>query len=242
MFFNFVRPKIVVDAFTYAASIEKVAPIGLSAKFIPAWWKALPKSCPMVGSVVEGLTAPTMRTCTGVMELFPKGLVIPLWADLAVQSTDDGVCNWQWSGDFDPASTGITWHNRTQYGPAFDAYHQLKLTSPWYLSDKTGTNFMFINSFWNQLDMLNTFHVCHGVVNYKNQHETHINMIVDATRPINTIIPCGTPMVQLIPMTDREVIVKTHVLSREELVSRFPPTFRHTFHNAYAKNNKGETK
>ena len=77
MFFNFIRPKIVVDAFTYVESIEKIAPISQASQYIPGWWKSLPKHYPTKGAVIEGITTPTMRSCPGVMELFPRGLILP---------------------------------------------------------------------------------------------------------------------------------------------------------------------
>lgn len=239
MFFNFVRPKIVVDAFTHIESIEKVTPIVQASQYVPEWWKSLPKRCPYGNTSVEGLERATMRSCPAVMELFATGLIIPLWADLAIQTTDEGACNWQWAGSIDINSSGIICHDRAQYGPAFSTYHQLKILSPWYLSDKTGTKFLFINSFWNQLDILNSFHVCHGMVSYTVMPETHINMLVDSKK-INTIIPHKTPMVQLIPMTDKHVVVKTHVLTKEALDKKFSmPAFRHAFYNNLIKTMRG---
>lgn len=241
MFFNFVRPKLVVDAFTMFAEINEINPIIPAVQAIPEWWKSLPKRCPMPGTTVAGLEMPTMRTCPAVTELFTTGFVMPLWSDLALETKASGNSTWYWAGKVsDDADAGVSWHDKNQYGPILDGHIHLKLSSPWYISEKKGVSFYFTNPFWSQIELLQYIHTCPAIVSYKYQAQTNINILlpkIDRTM----VVPSGTPMVHWIPLTDKAVIIKTHVISPREAHDRFSD-FRTSFFSNYAKTTKCKEK
>ena len=245
MFFNFVRPKIVVDAFTDKDNINTVAPITSAAERLPSWWRDLPKQYPHENSFVQGINHPTIRRCPAVTKVFTNGLVIPLWADIIIETGADGGIRWQWSDYIrvsdDDTANGIGHHPVEQYGPNFSDLIHLKLISPCVLKEKTGVDFYFTAPYWSNTDLMrSSIHICPGIINYKYTSATHVNMFMPK-RDCRTTMRCGDPTVLLIPMTDKEVIVKTHVISQSEhRAMALRTVFKNSFFNNYSRRVKAE--
>jgi hypothetical protein len=231
--FLFKKKPIVVDCFTYNAGIEEFFPISAASEYFPEWWKNLPKE---VNATYTGIQhkMSSMKRCYGFIDLYKNSFIIPLWTDLLVESDETG--NFNWSASANLAETCINTHDRSQYGPEFDNHIHMKINSPWLLTEKEGINFYFSPAFWNQIKFMNDLYITPGIVNYKHQATTHINCFIQKKHN-KILLESGTPMIYLTPMTDRPVVLKTHVVSYEEYNNIFTKSqYSSSFVNKYKKN------
>jgi hypothetical protein len=229
MMFWFKRKKLVLDAFTVDAAIHNLYPITAMKENYPDWWKKIPASISRTNQ--HGLTWPmsTIRQCDGILSLYSGGFSLPLWTDLVVETHLDGSFAYQLAKNMDNA---ITEHARDQMGPEFDNLIHFTLLSPWVFSEKTGVEFYFAPAWWNQIKLVPDMYVPPGILNFKYQVTSNINLFFP--RIENKLkISAGQPMVQLIPLTEKNMEIKCHVISNEEWRRRVGIHATTTFQNAY---------
>jgi len=216
------RSKIYIDCFTWNKEIAELFPVLHAKESLPDFWKTLPTTVPLAGP-----GRGTMKTCPGVSELYKTGLILQSWSDLYVD-IDNNSLKW----DPQPAAES---HNVAQFNNYFKHYYHLKFVSPWKFIEKTGVKFLYTNLFWHD----ETFKpmVVNGMIEYKYQHTTSCNMMIPKNMyPKSTIIPAGKPLCQIIPLSEKEVNFKMHVLSSDEF-NKFDP-YVFTFNGHYFKRKK----
>lgn len=224
MFFFMRKKEIVLDVFTNEKSILDNFPIQRASKFIPHWWRNLPAYEVREENFVN-VPRPTIKSCPGLIDYFSKGFVIPSWTDIAISTHNNG--SWNSVSSF---NAQITEHDRYQYGENFNNFIQLKINSPWFIREKLGIEFIQISPMWNNVDYWNTTHIVPGVLNYKHQHSTNINLF--ANKIEQTIyIKSGLPLAHLIPLSDFKIKIKTHLADPQEFINLHIP--RHNFLGTY---------
>lgn len=219
--FWFKRKKIVVDAITPEPAVHEYFPIVPARKFIPEYWKALPKSYVKINKDTNlAFPAGTLKVCEGFNRLYAHGFIIPMWSEFILQTQDTGQFTYQFSvNNYTWADQLISEHDRQQMGPAFDHLIHTKLVSPWMLYDKSGIKWHWTTPFWNQLTHLSNMHIPQALVEFNINHSTEINVFWPrATAKYN--IKAGTPMTHLMPLTEHEVELKTQLVSHTEWVKR----------------------
>lgn len=214
--FWFKRKQIVVDAFTNQAGVHQYFPYERSSRNLPEWWKSLPKTNTYHNNGIAHESS-TMKRCVGFTELFKNSWTIPMFTDLKISIEDDHWNCITAAGLAD--SRGhiiiVDSHSRDQFGREFDAYCQFKILMPWLLKEKTGVNFTMIGAYWNQTKLLDQLYVAPGVLNFKYQSSTNVSFFTKTENKIITI-NAGQPLAYLIPMTDKDVVIKSHLVSENE--------------------------
>lgn len=220
MFFSFKPKTIVIDCFTTDSMIYELYPIKKSVYFYPDWWKNLPKTVNQKSALnaKEFLVTPagTMKYCDGFINLFNSGFIIPLWSDVAIKSSLNGI-----SYRFSTANeeSKIITHPQHQHGKLyFEEYNHGKIECPWYVREKTGVKFHFIQPMWNQIQYLNDIHILPGTVDYKHNHRCHINALF-AKNSKNILLSAGTPIAQILPLSENKIEIKNHIVSQEEYLN-----------------------
>ena len=223
MFTIFRRPsKIYVDCFTDVEELPKLFPIQHASERMPTFWKNLATTVPHLGPF-RG----TMKTCPGVSSLYRTGFIIQSWSDYWL-SVDNNQFDWQ------PQQAAES-HNPSQWGDAFKNHYHLKLVSPWRIREKTGVKFMFTNTLWHDEEFKPK--ILNGIVDYKYQHTTSINMLVPKNMfPKSQIIPAGKELAHVVPLSDKDVVIKMHVVDGQELNKLAPWVW--TFNGHYFKRKK----
>ena len=222
MFDIFIKKsKIHLDCFTVISDLPDMFPILHAADRIPSFWKNLPSTVEH-----EGVQRGTMKTCPGVSELYRTGIIIQNWCDIVID-VENGL-KWQF-GNADS-------HNTKQWGnDALKLHYHLKLLSPWRIKEKTGINFLYTNTFWH--DDQNRMTVPNGMVEFKYQHTSSVNMLIPKNLfPAKTIIPAGKELAQLIPLTDKSVDFKMHAVDEQEFRKLVFPEF--SLNGSYFKRKK----
>jgi len=232
MFF-FKKNKIIVDCFTANQTAYEFYPIEKSSKYIPEWWKQLPVSKELPTSRGSmSMEQSSIKRCPGFTSLYSTGYTLPLWSDLQVSTSVNGYEYMFANSAFEP---GIERHNEWQYGDEFNNYWHMKIFSPWMLAQNKKCDFLMSPVIWNTPEHWSNFTILPGVVDFKHQHSTNINLFFEKSRE-KVLVSAGTPLYQIMPLTDADVECKIHLVDHVE-INRLNKRNAGTFTNTY-KNTK----
>lgn len=217
MFSFFHRtPEIHVDCFTCDNDVYINTPIVKAGKTFPDWFKDLPKAEHKF--LIDDKTGKhfhdanyNLKNCQAVLELYKRGIVLESWCEYHMEMDMKNLTpHYWWSG---VKSKGIEFHPKIQIGKGFNNYHHMKLMSPWYFREKTGIKFMWVGAEW-ALDKFN-FKILPGVISYDTQSATNVNIMYPYETKQFTI-PIGNPLVHIIPLSEKRMNFKNHLISKEE--------------------------
>ena len=204
---------ITLDAFTFSETIGLNFPIAPASKFYPKEWRDYPKDIVVKSNdrpesnLTENL--PTIKYCNGITDLFAAGFILPSWATVSIECLGERNFNFSTQNMFSCDS-----HGRNQFGDMYNGYANIKFMSPWLLHEKTGVKFVWSQPSYHRYDIRDNFAVPNAVVDYKYQFATNINCFQKYNSIINIV--AGDPLVHMIPMTDKRVKLKVHILSKNE--------------------------
>lgn len=214
MFF-FCRSKtITLDAFTTDPHVASLLAPDYAINFKPKWWYQVPSYEDGVSSSGIKMKNNTIRRCKGFKDYYStSSIVIPLWDSFVLEYSDTGS-----RFTFANGNT-LEYQAESIRGRSYlNNFHQFKLNSPWRFREKSGVNFLFTQAFYNFKDPTR-FVMPPAIVNYKYQSSTEINFFVKKPKADEAKIlelEAGQPLVYLTPLTEKRVVVKTHVMSQEE--------------------------
>lgn len=233
MFLFFKRSKVVVDAFTCQGSVNSLYPLTTANKCLPQWWKNTPKEfVPPKQENKVVIPGNTARRCSGIIDYYNKNnIVIPMWSDLVLEY---GPQDWKYA--YADGISVLLRHEQEMRGSYMPEYEHFKIASPWRIEEKSGIKFHYSQIFYN-FDDPGSVLFPPAIVNYKYQHSTEINFMLRRPAVIKTFkVEAGQPLVMLTPLTEKEVVVKTHLISFEEHTQRF--MWMSSFHGHYNKEKK----
>jgi hypothetical protein len=225
----FKRKKIVIDAFTYSSVAYNVFPIEKAIKFTPDYWKKLPVS--QTEKTLQGIQyeQPTLKRCDGFKSLYTNGFIVPLWTDIILESLGDS-----WAFKCADDNTGITYHPAKQMGEGLQQLHHAKILSPWIFKEKTGVNFLWMEPTWNSIDYNYNLRVVPGVLDFKYQVGVNINVFFPKI-PHRIELDAGIPIAHLIPLSENEIDIRNHLISKEEYEKIKSIDYKFAFIGGYKK-------
>lgn len=204
-----IRPsKLRIDAFTSEPRVHAYSQIQDANHFYPKWFKDMPNK------YKTGIhMSPTIKKCIGIQNIYQNGHMLPLWSDLTIKIDEIGL-QWQYADEISQAEC----HEETQWEgyTNLDNHYHLKLISPWYLKCKEDVKFYMIQPSWNY-SLHDPMTIVKGVVDFKNQHSTHVNMFVDKSRHGTYTYDHMTPMYHLLPITERQLVIKHYLVDEKEM-------------------------
>ena len=212
----FKKKKITVDCFTYHTAVKELFPIKEIKYFYPEWFKKLKETYTEKSEGENSIEfeRSTMKMCEGFRNHYSHGFIIPLWSDLIIDVKKDQGYNFLFSSQKDILGH-IEHHNHNEYGNMFNKFIHGKIITPWMIKEKSGVKFMWTEPRWNTVKYWDKLNVVPGTVIYNTQHIAHINMFVsNKTQKIN--LNAGQPLVHLVPLTEYDVEIKTHLLEKKE--------------------------
>jgi len=196
-----------------------IEPIVPAIQALPKWYKDMKPW-------IAGHTPPdhhnngTVKACPAMFDSMTQGYIMPLWTDLYVEPSEDGLPLFSWnpgivSGTerplmqrFGPKVTeGMPHADKTQ-NTAF------KIDSPWMITTPPGYSTLFVAPF-NNKDIM--FEAMTGVI-HTDVFTTYINLPFLWTAPADFkgIIKQGTPLVQLIPFKREEFEYEIGFISSDQ--------------------------
>jgi hypothetical protein len=207
MFDIFIKPTTLhIDCLTSSQKMYNYTPIQYSSKFFPEWWKKLPKELLDTNNIPR----PTMKTCTGFLSVYKNSIIIPCWEDMIFSTSQTEIRCGSASN-----SVKFDYHAYEQRSGYLKNFHHTKIISPWLFKCKHDINFSWQKPMYNFENPID-FVLMDGVVSYKYQHETHINLLFRKT--LKTVkLEFLQPLVLLTPHTEKRLIVKNHLVSEQEM-------------------------
>lgn len=214
MFF-FCKPKtIVLDVFTTDQHLIDMLPPDYADKFKPSWWNDIEDYTDYIGPGIA-IQGNTMKRCVGFKNYYSdRAIVVPLWASFILEYATDGSRHVVSNPDY-----GMEFQKPTQRGSKYvNDYHHFKLSSPWKFKEKSGINFLFSQAFYNFKDPAELI-LPPAVLNYRHQHGVLVNFFVKKPKEGETArleLSAGQPLIHLTPLSEKKVLIKPHLISKEE--------------------------
>lgn len=209
---HWIKPKkVIFDAYTSNAAIYDLAKITRSTREKPEWWNKLPKAS---HSPESGL-AHTMRGCNGFNDLYAKGFTVKSPCDFYIKKDQDGLSVWS-AAEFNLGGEhGLDQMGGNVFGGS--SFH-FKLNPQWVLHSNSSIDFLMTNHSWNVPQSISNVFVPNGVVNYNILTDVNVNMILTPNQvgqPLS--FDALQPVAMLIPLTEKSVEIKHHLITPEEL-------------------------
>lgn len=223
LFFIKDRP-IELDCFTSVPHVFDYAKIDKGNNFKPEWFKKTP---PLVNR--EKLQ--TIKNCTAVLDFYRKGIVIPSWfeLELTIGSIKDQF--WSWEASSSTVCTDYS-HSSDQFEKfANGTGNNIKILSPWVFKTKKDIKFSWGQPTWNMKDILFNICVLPGVIEFRKQHATNINLFIKYQQEKQFCkIPSLEPLVILHPFTEKKVNINNHLVDDKE-IKRIKEGITHLYFN-----------
>lgn len=215
---------IVLEAFAPSGELIDYFPIVKAKDTPPTWFPSLPKP----------QETHTVRNCPGLKDLMGSGFMFPSWGEFEVTINTDGKADVNSPVSFyDMPPTSQ--HSIALEAPgAWPGYTNLKFHNPWYLYCNEPIKWLMVQPTWHQADPLRWAPVT-GAAEFRYLHFCHINTVWRIYNiPYTTKIKSGEPLLQIIPITERPVILKLDVMTDEIYKKKFQPWY-HAFEYSYQK-------
>jgi hypothetical protein len=208
-------PEVNVDAFTYSASVFEYTPLVRAISAVPDFWKNLPAATIETSKDEQGdlrvERTSNLKNCAGFIDLYRTGFILENWSAITVSVGEDGYRYYY--ADLEQPS----FHPLEQLGEGFKGYRHIKLISPWLMKEDTGIKFHFGPAAWSHEKF--DFVIVPGVADFKMNRVTHVNMLLrPKPEEYSFTIEFGEPLVHLVPLTEKRVTLKTHLIDKEEYI------------------------
>ena len=140
---------------------------------------------------------------------------MPLWSDLALEWDKD---NWKYK--YSDGQSNLVIHDNNQMPEFYEDNWLLKISSLWFI--KSPVSLLFNHPFWlhqTPFPFITPYGIESPSIN--NHHSTlnNTNVLLFAKKTLETkreIIKVNTPLLHIIPLTDKPVNIKCEVVSLEE--------------------------
>jgi hypothetical protein len=213
MVFFFKKKEIVLNCFTYSSIAYDHAKIDYGKNYFPEWWKNEPMH--------NEADYPTIKYCVAFKDFYNKGIIIPSWFEIKFFINENNEYGWTSSNH----DVGLDLsHPQSQfYGFSKENGFNVKLTSPWIFKTKEEIFFTWTSPTWSLRNNINDFKILPGVISFKYQTGTNINLFVEKNenRSKEFHIEALTPLVILHPISERKLVIKNHLISKTEWDRKF---------------------
>lgn len=214
MFFWFKRSKLIVDAFTYSESAYKLFPIERATSSFPSWINNVDDYCEVNHHGVN-VPVPTIKTCSGVRELYSNSFAVRYWSDIIINLTntkENGLTyKYTFAGD-----GSLIMHGNRQHKMAHTVV--AKILSPWMLG-RANVKIMLHNPIYNDPHH-KTFS---GVVDLR--YTSEVNWFLGLREPAlgyqqDTTIKANDVAFMFTPLSDMNVIFKNHLIDKDDWIKK----------------------
>jgi hypothetical protein len=234
-----IKPsEITIDCFTSNPVIYHNYKIDRASKFFPEEIKQMPNYVSLKANHNPNSNLmqemPTIRLCVGIKDLFSYGYILPSWSDIKIEVTDTGDIFYTDNISAVTNSSVVQQHDRIQYGSGIykDRIHA-KLLCPWYVTEKTGVKFTWNMCDWHRTDTADDIRILSGMIDFKYQHQLNVNAFIRKGSSIS--YNTGDPLVHMIPITDKKVNLKYHLVDETEYSSLIRSTMIETSYHGHRK-------
>ena len=212
-----LQKTIVLRAFTATPRLAEILPPIAVAECPPQWWKGLKPETHLVNPRSAKSSIPTIKRCYALQHLFGRAIGLRLWQDINIAVPQDAAIIAEGVSRHVP-SVGMS-HPAFQFAGAFaPTLRHYKLHSPWLFVCDRASHFAWMSAFYHRIDP-SAFHVMPGVVEFRYQHGTHINLLINTAgnERIELSLSAGDMMVYLLPVEASPVKIIAEEISESEM-------------------------
>lgn len=152
----------------------------------------------------------TVKNCPGINNFLGEGIKFKVWTDLKVRVHPSGaVENLPTPIPFNAIPPTVQ-HFEKQYEYLYqDNKTACKLNNPWIAKCNKDVKFLFMESHYStNFFRENNIHIAPGIIDFKYQSALNVHLIMEKRKdPYEILIPYGTPLITLYPMTDKKINV-----------------------------------
>lgn len=208
----FFKPKkIILNAYTCRSDVYENSRPEKASNFFPEWWKQTPKEFKSPNQISP---LPTIKRCYGFLEQFQHGFMLPMWSDFALEIMPNGALRWEFSDRKSEAAPHMAEQRGAYLAP--EKYLHMKLVSPWTFSCAEDIHWQFIQPVWN-FDQPDNLIIPSGIIEFKYQHGVNVNMFFPDRHLAGVrTIPWGQPLYHIIPISERPIELRHHLVTVEE--------------------------
>jgi hypothetical protein len=235
------KKKSTLHCYTYNKQVYDLFPVSKTINHMPKWWKNLETHFKHEARF-NGL--PTMKSCSAVNKFLTKGITIPMWTDASLGVAKvDGAYGEQYQiiSEFgDGPQTNCEVHRPEQMSTDFlpeAEYINFKIHTPWVFETDDEIEWVWTQPTYN-FSHPDIFTILPGVIEFKYNHNVFLNLSMRKSlggEALMLNLDAGDPMVNLIPLTDKPVDVKLHLVSKEQWFEKFSETNHVFFKGNYKK-------
>lgn len=211
MLFLFKEKPVEIIAFISEVHdyVNTFSPIVPAKEMFPEWWKKIPSSFFNWEEFKENTS---VKSCPGVIKMISTGYIMPLWCDIAIEYEKD-----RYRVNCADDSLNVGAHDNRQSPGLFDNYYHFKLQSPWLL--KAPVNLMFTPPTYQFNDPL-PYTIMPGIAPPIGGYSaSHVFMFTEKKEnPVRLMLKHKTPILQIIPLTDKKVKFSTEVVSDKTMI------------------------
>jgi hypothetical protein len=231
----FIKNKtITLDAFTYVDDVYNYYKVDKAQKFLPSWWRDTDYS---YQDEFVSYKKPTIKSCVGITDLYKRGFIMPIWSDLLCKVKDN---NFSWAyADKRYSSASPHYYQEWKTYADNEKFFHLKIDSLWQFKTKQNIPFLCIPVSWDkklektQIDYITST----GIASYNVQHSTNVNLMIPNENK-EFIIKQGTPIYHFVPLTEKNVEIKHHLITVEafQKMHLLQSSFLNNYLNAVKRN------
>jgi hypothetical protein len=211
MLFKFKKKKVVLNCYTSNPVLHDLFKIQKATNFYPDFWKELDKE---IYEESEIAPVSTLKRCSGFIDYYKNGYILPLWSDFILKVNPDGNYFWEFA---DKANRGII-HRYAQRKGFLENYGHIKIINPWFLSCDEDIKWSCTFPSWNNQNIID-FIVPPTVLEFKYQNSLNCNLFFPIGEKSKTYqISANQPIIHLLPLTDKEIVVQNHLVSDSEII------------------------
>lgn len=234
-----IRRTETIKMYTSLSAAYEYARPDRASKFMPDWWRSLPKEADGVSPFPRA----TMKTCHGFVDMFSESIITPMWCDLAVIVGKRGTDNIAW--EFSNEKSHAEVHGSYQWGNYYrqEDYAHLKVVTPWVVQSDSNIKFMMTDPTYNKRS-LGDYQVMPGNLEFKHQHSLNTNIFFNrGNEDTRNIINFGDAFHMLTPLTEKRIKIKHYLVSHDEILKRQKSSLDFvSFTNAYTKAKRAGSK
>ena len=223
MLFFFKEKPIEIIAFVSEKHryVNTFSPIIPAVKSLPAWWKQTPASY-FDWEIFQERNY--VRSCPGILNTLTTWYIIPLWSDVALEYNENN----SYRANVADKSLNVEMHDHQQSPGFYTDYYHFKLRSPWFF--KTPVSLAYLPPLYH-LPSPAPYSIMSAIVPPIGKYAgSHVFLFAKIMNQVKLFIKQSTPILHVVPITDKKVIFRTEVADATQMSKIFSYTAADTHH------------
>jgi hypothetical protein len=211
--FLFRKSTLVLDLLISEENIQtyNLFPAIETRRIVPSWFKTCPKS---EFNWFKFIPHRTVRGCPGIVNYINSGFVTPLWSDVNIRTSPEQI---EWYTAKQRANSNFfQYHETLIQSPGFyNNQFILNTMNPWKIKKrKQNIKIMSVAAQYHHTKSLPYIPI-QGITETEMNRDLNFFMAFSRTNATYEL-KAGDVFIQFIPLSDKKISIKNHVVSMQE--------------------------